>query len=61
MRRGSKSATSVYLTVTPKSDPFDRVFTRKFFNAAEFNEFVKSEDFKARFPETEYRISKEVY
>jgi hypothetical protein len=32
-----------------------------FFNAKEFNEFVKTDEFKAKYPTTEFKIIKEVY
>jgi hypothetical protein len=32
-----------------------------FFNAKEFNEYVKSEEFKAKYPTTEFKIVKETY
>ena len=52
-------AKSVYLTVTTLEHK--SVFHRMFFNAKEFNEFVKTEEFKAKYPETEFKIIKEVY
>ena len=52
-------AKSVYLTVTTLEHK--SVFHRMFFNAKEFNEFVKTEEFKAKYPTTEFKIIKEVY
>jgi len=36
-------------------------FHRMFFNAKEFNEYVKTEEFKAKWPTSEYKIVKETY
>ena len=52
-------AKSVYLTVTTMDHK--SVFHRMFFNAKEFNDFVKTEDFKTKYPGTEFKIIKEVY
>ena len=52
-------AKSVYLTVTTLDHK--SVFHRMFFNAKEFNEFVNSEEFKAKWPATEFDIVKETY
>jgi len=52
-------AKSVYLTVTTMQHK--SVFHRVFFNAKDFNEYVKSEEFKAKWPASEYNIIKEVY
>jgi hypothetical protein len=32
-----------------------------FFNAKQYNDFVKTEEFKAKYPITEFKIIKEVY
>lgn len=53
-------AKSVYLTVTPKGQ-MRSVFTKMFFNAKDFNDYVKTEDFQAKYPTTEFQILKEVY
>jgi hypothetical protein len=52
-------AKSVYLTVTTLDHK--TVFHRMFFDAKEFNEFVKTEEFKAKYPTTEFKIVKETY
>jgi hypothetical protein len=52
-------AKSVYLTVTTKDHK--SVFHRMFFNAKDFNDYVKTEEFKAKYPETEFKIIKETY
>ena len=52
-------AKSVYLTVTTLDHK--SVFHRVFFNAKDFNDYVKTEEFKAKYPETEFKIIKETY
>jgi hypothetical protein len=52
-------AKSVYLTVTTLDHK--TVFHRMFFNAKEFNEFVKTDEFKAKYPSTAFKIVKETY
>jgi hypothetical protein len=52
-------AKSVYLTVTTLYHK--SVFHRVFFNAKEFNDYVKTEEFKTKYPETEFKIVKEIY
>jgi hypothetical protein len=52
-------AKSIYLTVTTMEHK--SVFHRMFFNAKEFNEFVSKEEFKAKYPTTEFKIVKETY
>jgi hypothetical protein len=54
------TAKSVYLTVTKKGS-FKTEFTKVFFNAKDYNEYVKTDEFKAKWPTTEYSIVKEVY
>lgn len=56
----SGTAKSVYLTVTKKSS-YKTEFTKVFFDAKSYNEFVKSEEFKNKYPAAEYTIVKEVY
>jgi hypothetical protein len=53
-------AKSVYLTVTKKGSTKTE-FHRMFFDAKSFNDYVKSEEFKAKWPAEEYVIVKEVY
>ena len=53
-------AKSVYLTVTKKGS-MKTEFNRMFFDAKGYNEYVKSEEFKAKWPAEEYNIIKEVY
>ena len=52
-------AKSIYLTVTTLDHK--TVFHRMFFNATEFNAFVKTNEFKAKYPTTEFKIVKETY
>ena len=52
-------AKSVYLTVTTLDHK--SVFHRVFFNAKEFNDYVKTEEFKTKYPETKFKIVKEIY
>jgi len=53
-------AKSVYLTISPKGT-FKTVFSKMFFDAKGYNEYVKSYEFKAKWPTTEFDIIKEVY
>jgi len=53
-------AKSIYLTVTPKGQ-FASVFRKMFFNASDYNAYVKTDEFKAKWPAEEYDILKEVY
>jgi hypothetical protein len=53
-------AKSVYLTVT-KIGSMKTEFTKMFFDAKSFNEFIKTEEFKAKWPATEFKIWKETY
>ena len=56
----SGKAKSVYLTVTTKGD-FISVFRKVFFDAKAYNDYVKSDEFKAKWPAAEYDIVKETY
>jgi hypothetical protein len=40
---------------------FLQIQVKLFFNAKEFNEFVKTDEFKAKYPTTEFKIVKETY
>jgi hypothetical protein len=53
-------AKSVYLTITEKGK-LNAVFRRVFFNASDYNAFVKTDEFKAKWPTTEFDIIKETY
>ena len=54
------TAKSVYLTVNKKGS-FKTEFTKVFFNAKDYNDYVKTDEFKAKWPTEEYTIVKEVY
>ena len=53
-------AKSVYLTINPKGG-FKTVFQKVFFDAKAYNDYVKSEEFKAKWPKDEFDIVKETY
>jgi hypothetical protein len=54
------TAKSVYLTITKKGS-YKTEFTKMFFNAKDYNEYIKTEEFKAKWPKDEYVINKEIY
>ena len=54
------TAKSVYLTISKKGT-FKTEFTKMFFNAKEYNDYVKTDEFKAKWPTEEYEIIKEIY
>ena len=53
-------AKSIYLTILPKGQHMS-VFKKMFFNAKDYNEYVKAEDFKVKWPVEEFDIVKETY
>ena len=53
-------ATSIYLTVLPKGSHIS-TFKKVFFEAATYNAYIKSEEFKAKWPADQYDIVREVY
>ena len=53
-------AKSVYLTITKKG-AMKTEFTKMFFDAKSYNEYVNTDEFKAKWPTTEYNIIKETY
>lgn len=53
-------AKSVYLTINPKGT-FKTVFQKTFFDAKAYNEYIKSDEFKAKWPATEFDFVKETY
>ena len=53
-------AKSVYLTVCPKGT-HKSVLHKMFFEAKTYNEFVKSEEFKQKYPADQFDIIKETY
>ena len=53
-------AKSCYLTVTLKTT-HKSVFHKVFFDAKSMNDYVKTPEFLARYPATEYNYVKETY
>jgi len=53
-------AKSCYLTVTLKGS-IKTVFQKVFFDAKAYNEFVNTEEFKAKYPREQFDIIKETY
>ncbi len=53
-------AKSVYLTINPKGT-FKTVFSKVFFDAKAYNEYVKTDEFKAKWPAEEFDFVKEIY
>jgi len=53
-------AKSIYLTVLPRGSHMS-VFKKMFFEAKSYNEYVKSEEFKTKYPKEQFDIVKETY
>ena len=53
-------AKSVYLSITEKGK-HTAVFRKVFFNASDYNAYVKTDEFKAQWPAAEFDIIKETY
>ena len=53
-------AKSIYLTISPKGT-FTSVFKKMFFEAKSYNDYVKTEEFKLKYPVEEFDIVKETY
>jgi hypothetical protein len=53
-------AKSVYLTVNRRGS-FKTEFSKVFFDARSYNEYVNTDEFRARWPAEEYTIVKETY
>jgi hypothetical protein len=53
-------AKSVYLTITKKGS-MKTEFHKVFFDAKSFNDYVKTDEFKAKWPPEEFTIIKETY
>jgi hypothetical protein len=53
-------AKSLYLTVCPKGQ-HKSVMQKMFFDAKGYNDYVKSEEFLAKYPPTEFDHIKETY
>ena len=54
-------AKSIYLTIYPKNTHFVSVFKKVFFEAKSYNDYVKTEEFKAQWPTDQFDIVKETY
>jgi hypothetical protein len=54
------TAKSIYLTITKKGS-YTTEFTKVFFDAKSYNEYVKTDEFKAKWPKEKYEIVKETY
>jgi hypothetical protein len=54
------TAKSVYLTIA-RIGSYKTEFTKVFFDAKAYNEYIKTDEFKAKYPTTEFKIVKEVY
>ena len=53
-------AKSVYLSITVKGK-LNAVFRKVFFNASDYNAYVKTDEFKTQWPAEQYDIIKETY
>ena len=53
-------AKSVYLSITEKGK-HTAVFRKVFFNASDYNAYVKTDEFKVKWPAAEFDIIKETY
>ena len=53
-------AKSVYLNITPKGQ-IQSVFRKTFFDAKGYNDYVKSDEFKTKWPADQFDIIKETY
>jgi len=53
-------AKSVYLTINPKGT-LKTAFHKVFFDAKAYNDYVKTDQFKALWPADEFTLVKEVY
>lgn len=53
-------AKSIYLTINPKGT-LKSVFHKVFFEAKAYNDYIKTDEFKARWPAELYDIVKETY
>jgi hypothetical protein len=54
-------AKSIYLTIYPRGQLRPTMLHRMFFDAKAYNEYVKTEDFKAQWPSDQFDIVKETY
>ena len=51
---------SIYLTINPKGT-FKVAFSKVFFEAKAYNEYIKSDEFKAQWPSDQFTLVKEIY
>ena len=56
----SGNAKSIYIIVLPKGT-YMSVFKKVFFEAKSYNEYVKSDEFKQKYPADQFDIVKEIY
>ena len=54
-------AKSIYLTVSTHKEPHKAVFRKMFFDAKSLKEYTSTDEFKAKYPLTEYQLYKETY
>jgi hypothetical protein len=54
-------AKSVYLTILPRGQLRPTILHRVFFDARGYNDFVKTEEFRLKYPADQYDIVKETY
>jgi hypothetical protein len=53
-------AKSIYLSVVPRGE-LNSIFKKMFFNAKEYNDFIKTDEFKEKYPSDTFQLIKEVY
>ena len=53
-------AKSVYQTINPKGT-FKTAFSKVFFDAKAYNDYIKTDEFKAKWPAAEFDFVKEIY
>lgn len=53
-------ATSNYLTVTDRKT-YKTVFTKVFFKMGDLNDYIKTPEFKEKYPTEHFEITKETY
>lgn len=56
----ASKATSIYLTIYNKGT-FKTAFHKVFFEAKSYNEYVKTDEFRSKWPVGEFDIVKETY
>lgn len=53
-------AKSVYLSVVPKGE-LKAIFRKTFFTAKEYNDYVKTDEFKEKYPLDQFQLIKEIF